>query len=241
MSDENGHGEPNGAEPKRTLRKYDWPRLKLLYIEGSVDNDGNRSYPSMRELGEREDVPENRIREMAAKQGWTTERAVFQANMERIRLERRAKELGEEQVNLDKRALQAAKIGLQLIGARMGEIAKQFQARQQQAKEDGDEFGMTPSLDARELETLGRAAAGWHALAEKALGEVPTTRTEIVGAGGGPVDVRSSIRAELTRDDPDRIAAFIVALERSGAAGVLLGNAGALNAGGGEGGVGEGE
>lgn len=247
MSDENGLEPEEGADSRPVptnkgmkLRKYDWPRLKQLYVEGSVSDDGERTYPSMRQLGEMEDVPENRIREMAAKQGWTTERAIFQSRIEQIRLERRAKELGAEQVELDKRALQAAKIGLQLVGARMGEIAKQFSARQKQAQEDGDDFG-SPSLDARELETLGRAAAGWHALAEKALGEVPTTRTEIVGAGGGPVDVRSTVRAELTRDDPDRIAAFIVALDNSGAAGLLSGGPPALDAAGGEGSVGAGD
>jgi hypothetical protein len=56
---------------------------------------------------------------------------------------------------------------------------------------------------------------GWHTLAQRALGEPETIRTELVGAGGGPVEVTSDVRAELVRDDPERLYGFIVALQRT--------------------------
>lgn len=207
------------------MSKYNWPRLRMIYVEGSVSDAGERTFPSMREVGVLEGVPEQRIRERAAKEGWTQERAAFQGRIERDRQERRNKELTQQAVELDTRALTVSKMGLQLIAARVGEVAKSLQKRNQELQRaeaenrEPDLYGLD-GVDAREMETLSRAAIGWHALAGKALGEVPTQRLELTGRGGGTLSIDHNVRAEITKDDPDRLAALVVAFNRAGLAGL---------------------
>ena len=211
-------------EPKKYTR-YDYEGPKQVYVEGRVDDKGSRSWPSLQDVADLFEIPGNRLREKAAKDRWTDQRAAFQANLEKVRQEKRLATLSKEAVELDSRALNVAKMGIALVMLRLGEMTQKAQALQKERAEhgqDADDMGF-PIADARELETLGRAASAWHSLGGKALGEVETTRTEITGAGGAPVEVQSTIRAELTRDDPNRLHAFLVAVERSGLAGALTG------------------
>lgn len=209
-------------------RRYDWVQVKQVYVEGSVDDKGNRSWKSLGEVADLFEIPHNRCREASARENWVEQRAAFQAHMEKVRQEKRAADLAKEAVDLDAKALAVAKMGVQLTQMRMGEIARAAGAQAQAKKAyedwvkagragdapDYDEFA-EPALDARELHTLAASAAAWHTLGGKALGEVETTRTELTGANGAPLEVRSSIKAELTRDDPQRLHALLIALDRA--------------------------
>jgi hypothetical protein len=217
----NGEVSKAGAgqkQPKKG-RRYPWHDVKQVYVEGKVDDDGERTWLSMEHVANMFGISPQRVRGKAAEENWTEQRAAFQAHIEKVRQERRAKELAQEAVELDSRALNAAKTGMTLINARMNEIGQQvqkIQRRKREAAEEGrDDDTDIPSLDAREVEMLARAAQAWHQLGGKAIGDVDTTRTEVTGADGASVDVRS-VQEELQRDDPDRLTGFLVALERSG-------------------------
>jgi hypothetical protein len=206
--------------PTRPGRRHNWPHAKELYVEGRDNAEGVREFPTLKVVSEELGVPYNRLRDRSGSEGWTEERAAFQANLEKERQRRRIKELADDAVELDKGALVASKMGMRLVQARLGEVAHVAQARSAAGRIQDDEerrraLYRAGELDAREMDTLARAAQGWHALAMRALGEPETIRTELVGAGGGPLEVRSDVRAELVRDDPERLHGFIVALERS--------------------------
>lgn len=232
MTDEERPGEDSAPDadpaPEKSWtgknaagRRYNWEAIRTSFVEGVLTVEGELWWPNLREIAEMHDVPYTRTREHSASEGWTEQRAAFQAHLEKVRQKRRATELAKEAVELDGKALTLAKAGIQLVMTRMAEIGRAIQARQEE-QEDG--FGaMLPSVDAREIDTLARAAVQWHNLGAKALGEVETTRTEIVGADGGPLEIRSSIRAELVKDDPDRLHGFLLALERSGLASAVEG------------------
>jgi len=213
-----GKTDAGRKHPKKG-RRHPWPEVKQVYVEGQINDDGERKWPSMEHVAELFDISPQRVRGKAAEENWTEQRAAFQAHIEKVRQERRAQELAQEAVELDSRALNAAKTGMTLINARMNEIGQQVQKvqrRKREAAEEGrDDESDVPSLDAREVEMLARAAQAWHQLGGKAIGDVDTSRTEVTGADGAPVDVRS-VQEELQRDDPDRLTGFLVALERSG-------------------------
>lgn len=204
----------------QAYRRYDWPSVKMVFVEGTVDDDGERTYPNLREVADLFDVPYVRVREHSAKEAWLDERAAFQANIERVRQERRAKSLAQDAIDMDKRALTMAKTAMQLVGARLAEIGQAVAAQQRAEAEQGADAarsrGALPLIDARELATLVSAGQDAYALGSKALGEVPTTRHEITGVGGSPVRTQTDVRGELRTDDPDRLAKFLVAAERSG-------------------------
>lgn len=200
---------------RRPYQRYDWPSLRAAYVEGYVTDEGERRFPSLREVAELFEVPPQRVRERSAREHWTDGRAAFQSNVEKVRQERRSSELGKEAVDLDKRALQVSKNGLQLVAARIGEIAQELQRVNALRAAGGPEADFLPSaVNAGEQVQLARAASEWHALAQRALGEVPTQRVEVTGTGGGPV--RTDVRAELSADDPFRLFKFLQAAQNVG-------------------------
>lgn len=224
------------TSPPARRRRYDWETVRAVYVEGRVSDSGERSYPTLAEVADLFGVPHNRCREAAAREHWTDRRAAFQASVEKVRQEKRAQDLAKEAVDVDAKALTLSKVGFQLVQARIGEIGQALQARNRAKKAyedllaengndhtdprlqaiDFDPWAPSP-IDAREVQTLAATATQWHALAMKSLGEVETTRTEITGAAGAPLEVSASgtLRAELTTDDPARLHALLAAVSRS--------------------------
>lgn len=91
----------------------------------------------------------------------------------------------------------------------------QREAAEAMAEIDYDPWA-PPVVDAREVKTLAEAAAAWHTLALRALGEAEIRRIEVSGPGGTPVQVQAAtIYQELTRDDPARLHALMGAFGRA--------------------------
>lgn len=223
------------TQGKRGASKYNYAAAGTVYIEGSVNDKGERSYKTLGEVAELFEIPANRIRERAAREGWTDKRAAFQAHMEKVRLEKRATDLAKEAVEVDSQALKIGKLGVQLVTSRMGEMAQELGKRTKAKKAyedalaagadaatlaeiDYDPWAPHP-VDVRELQALAQTATIWHSLSMKALGEVETTRHEITGPGGRPIQTESKISQELVRDDTSRVHALLIAVRRSSIAG----------------------
>lgn len=222
---------PVQAAPSGVRRRYDWERIRAIYVEGTVNDKGERSYPTLNQVAEMEGIMPSRVRTAAARGEWKMARAAFQSHVEKVRQQKRAHDLAKEAVHADEQALKVSKLGVQLVQMRIGEIAQDAAKRAQAKKryddlkaaggspEDLDDTGFDPwappAVDAREIASLAQAANAWHTLASKALGEPETLRHEITGPSGGPLDIRSSIRAEMVRDEPARLHALLVAVERA--------------------------
>jgi len=208
------------AEGPSGRRKYDWLNIKRVYVEGYTNGQGGQVWPSMTETAELLDVPRNRLSERASAEHWKVERSAYQAHLEAVKQRKRLDALAQDAVDVDSNALRAAKLGMQLGVQRLGEIAKEVQRKAKDESEraaaglEPDAFAQ-PAVNAGELGSLASAVGQWHAIARKALGEVETVRTEITGAGGGPIESSMDITAELMRDDPDRLAGIFIAMERA--------------------------
>lgn len=178
-----------------SVNVFDWERIKSDFVEG-VARDGGAWYPNLRELAELHDINYSRLRYKAGEERWYDERQAYLNYVELQRREARAHQLAEQGIAFDDDALQAARKGLQAVLRRLDE-----------AEETGD-------LAAAEAANLARAAASWQVIGRKALGDVDGLRLEVSGVAGSPIEI--DIEAEMKKDDPERLADFIEAMDRSG-------------------------
>ena len=201
-------------------KKHPWGKIEEFYVEGHENSDGSRSFPSVSETARYWGIPRSRVGEHAAGGRWTEKRAVFQNRLTDQRQREVAKQLGKEAVDLDSRALNTAKLGLHITMGRLSEIGKDMTAHQAKRAELEEliEQGMPVSLldlrspvNYREMEALGKAAMVFHEMGRTALGE-NVVRHEVSGVGGEPIQQVIDIRAEMGRDDPERMSKLIEAI-----------------------------
>jgi len=228
-----------GAKPKKDRKtpvkprirgyKYDWFEIRTAFVEGVKDpNDPEeRLFLSLKDLAERMGVPVNRIRERSADERWFDLREQYQLRMAKTRQAKRVLELGKESVDFDSKSLNVAKLGIAMVTKRMSEIARDVGDQERKRDEalklaaagfDIDPEDLRTAIDARELDTLARAAVQWQQLGQKAMG-TDVTRQEIHHDIQASIEVdveMTSISAELGRDDPERLAAFLQAAKRAG-------------------------
>ena len=232
-----GKGTPNRATKKAASRagkknetprrgiKYDWDVIRVDYIEGIAESDDEdvRTFPTLEAVAQKHHVPIQRVRERSAQERWVEQKHTFQRKLATTRTNKRIAKLANEAVDFDGKALTAAKLGMAMVTARIGEIARevqQHQAIKEKAMRDAEngypvELGdLSTVISAKELNTLGQAALSWQMLGMKALG-TDIQRHEVTGEIDVDVEV-TSIAREMSRDDPERLAAFLVAAQRSG-------------------------
>jgi hypothetical protein len=240
----------------RQRRHYPWEALRALYVQGREgETPGSIEFPSCQVIAREYGLQATRIRAKAAEQGWVKDRTEYQANLERLRAERKGTHMLREIIAADDRALTTATLGASLVFNRVTEIAHEATARaaakaewerlrdiaraavgpsttfddddaespedrraaitEQMAEIDYDPWA-PPVIDAKELSTLAQAAANWHTLALKSLGESEIRKIEVSGPGGAPVQVQAAtIYQELTRDDPARLHSLMAAFGRA--------------------------
>lgn len=212
------------ASPKRRKStkpgyKYDWADIRAAFVEGvELDDSGERTFMNLVELADYKDIPVQRLRQRSSDEQWYELRQQYQLKLARTRQTKRILELSKESVDFDSRSLDLAKEGMALVTTRVSEIAREVrenEIRRQVLLEQGalpDE--MTTVIDARELDVLARAASQWQSLGQKAMG-TDVQRLEVQQNIDVDMEV-TSISAELGRDDPERLAAFLQAAKRAG-------------------------
>lgn len=214
-------------------KKYDWPSIRTAYVEGlpkpkAKDSDPDeREWLTLDETAKKFGVVPETVRKMSAKERWPEQRQAYQVRLAATRRQKRILELSKEAVDMDKRVMSSAKLGITMVQTRLGEIARDVQTqnlRRQEAERrlaaglvvDPDDFKTV--IDARELGVLASAAAGYQSLARIALGE-DIVKHEHSGVDGAPIEVdvehTHSIKDEMQRDDPDRLSALLDAMERA--------------------------
>lgn len=191
-------------------RFYDWEGMRIRYVEGASDprSEWGRVWPSMVQVAEHYAVPANRVREKAARDKWLNQRTAFQQQLDADRQRARSELLAKEAVRLDGNALQAAQAGVQLVMARLSELAAD-QQRAQQVRAAG--ITDAPVVDSKEMRELAGAVELWQRVGERALG------VETLGVAGkrapreGDADGRvvDSVDAMI-----ESVAAEVRALER---------------------------
>ena len=220
------------APHSRKGYKYDWPMAQRLFVEGILPENADptsesREYTTLKQLSDRLKIPYDTMRTRASEERWYDLRQDYMLRMSKARQAKRIAELSKESFEFDQNTLKVAKLGMGMITARMSEIAREVQEQQRrrdnalkiaEAGYDIDPNDLKTVIDARELNTLSQAAVQWQLLGQKALG-TDITRMEIQHdiQVGMDVDVEvTTIAAELGREDPDRLAAFLQAAKRAG-------------------------
>lgn len=197
LSQEERSARGLGALPS-PRRIYDWPEIKRRYVEGVPHPDeGITEWPSLDAVAEHFEVGANRVREKAAKEGWRAQRTQWQASLEATRQQAKISKMSKEVENLDSSALDAAKLGIGLVKARLAVIAEKRELE---------------GIDALEQQRLAAAVDLWHRVGLRAVGDPETHRLEITGAGGAPLEIAT----ELRRDDADRLSGVLAVLQQAG-------------------------
>lgn len=210
--------------------KYDWDAIRTQYIEGVIIVDKNgkktedREWTTLKALSEKLNVPYDRLRERSSVESWKENREAYQMRLARTRQSQRIQKLGKESVDFDDKTLNVAKTGMTLIQIRLGEIANDVSAQQERRRialeQQAQGFDIDPkdlrsSIWAREMDELARAASSFQQIGAKALG-TDVIKHELQVEASMDIDIAiTSISSELGRDDPERLAAFIYAVNKS--------------------------
>lgn len=205
--------------------KHDWSQARITFIEGVPDakNPDKVTYPNLREIAEMHKIPYQQVRAKAGKERWSEERATFQLDVAQKRRKSRALRLADESINFDDQSLSIAKIGQGLIAARFGEIAQELRVRQKPREaalkrmENGefvDPIELRSAVWFKEISELASAAERIQTLGQRALGtdieQIQISMEQNVQVGG-----EISVRTELQRNDPERLAQMLNILQRS--------------------------
>ncbi|MCB2186266.1 MAG: hypothetical protein KQJ78_07605 [Deltaproteobacteria bacterium] len=161
-------GEKKKKAPPRKQKGQkcrDYGPLRTAYVEGIVDGDGNRRWPTYQEVAELFNFPASLLRAFGAREKWTDAKGKFRADLEQAAREKTINRLSNEAAELDSAALKCAKAGI-------AECARHLAAMGKRRKLEED-----ATYPERDLEALGRALAGFHKTGRLALGE-PTESTE---------------------------------------------------------------
>ena len=216
--------------PKKVRRKphrYNWDAIRTAYVEGVVDekNPDERQWGTLADVAAMFDAGANRVREKSADEHWPEQRVMYQKQLTERRQRKRASELGKAAVDLDSKALNVSKLGIAMVTTRLAEIAQEVQARaatkaETQARIEAglpvEAYLLKPAVDARELDTLGRAAEQFHRLGLRALGE-DIIKHEITGKDGGPIETEvKTISERMYESDAERLAAILNAVRDVG-------------------------
>lgn len=209
-------------------RRHDWEAIRTAYIEG-FDPDGTGQsviFGTLAEVAERFNVTPERVREMSARERWPTRRNAHQLKMATEARTARLRALSSQSVEFDERTLTVAKIGMGMVTARLTEVAEELkESKDRRAKamakrergEPVERHELYSAVNYREMEGLAKAAVTFQDIGRRALG-TDIDRLEITGADGGAIQMEGdfSIREELGRDDPERLAQILMAAHRAG-------------------------
>lgn len=134
--------------------------IKDEYIQGSVDDEGVRQQPSMRDLSRKYDVAVNSISRWAKQEDWVRERQQFQNNLHKKVKAKRIEKMVSKATKFDENCLTNAQEMLKDITRRLAEHQKFL---------DGDENAK--ELSVYHLRELSQTALNSQKLGRLALGE----------------------------------------------------------------------
>lgn len=198
----NGRRQTNKPPAGGPRQRIDWPRVRRTYIDGLPGPKGvtDRVYPTLNEVAEYHGINASSVRQRAAAEHWTDDREAAQLELDAQLRERRARTRADALTAIDDRAIAAGRMGLELVGRRLAEIAEAVERNASRPERD-----RAPTvIDAREVDALSKAAQGWYSLTVRSLGIDPETG----GTGARPTTDTPDVRREMTDGDADRLIAF---------------------------------
>jgi hypothetical protein len=199
--------------------KYDWEGILHEYMTAVPA-------VNLKQLSLRMNVPYSLLRTRAAKERWNALRNREQLEILKEKRQTFQTEMAREAITFDQTSIDVAKLGQSIIAGRLMEIAKLVAAsgevsnavveklRNGEPLTRGDLYSL---VNYKELVSLAQAAQMFQQIGRTALGtdvvDGSILRGEEISAD---LEKIVSIGGELTKDDPARLASFLVALEEAG-------------------------
>lgn len=93
----------------KRLSAQEWEEVRASYVQGIVNEGGNRSYPTLEALAESYGVHILTVHRHSKDEGWREQRAVFEGKLQREMDDEKRKLLSQEAVEFDVNTLRIAK------------------------------------------------------------------------------------------------------------------------------------
>jgi len=207
--------------------KYPWEAARIEYLTAAPAI-------SLKQVGLRHNIPYDLVRRKAGQERWTALRNKEQLEILRDKRQSFQTAMAGEAISFDQTSIDVAKLGQGIIAGRLIEISKLLAASGDtsqaviQKLQTGQSLSRTDLysiVNYKELLALSQAAKMFQEIGRTALGtevvdgsilngeELSTDLEKVVSIGG-----------ELTKDDPQRLASFLMALEDAGLTALQLGD-----------------
>lgn len=209
---------------KRSTGVYDWDTTRLVFIEGEKMPDGTIRNYNQRQLADRMGIPYPTLRMRASRERWQARRDAYLIAYTQESSRKRIAELSQKSVDFDAKAFDTAEMGMAIVKKRLHEIMEESVKKEPAVKEAYERLARGESVARwellspiyhRELDGLASAAEKFQQIGMRALG-TDIKKVDITGTEGLIQQNTLNIHQELTRDDPNRIAALIKALHETG-------------------------
>lgn len=204
------------VERKRKVSKYDWDGMREEYLT-------SEKLMNLKTIAEKYNAPYNYVRQKAGEERWSYLRVEEQRRVWKAKRQDHVRKMADESVNFDRNAIDTAKVGMRLVAVRLAEIAQEQVAREptrsaaMAALKQGvpvDKAELYSAIRYTELRELATAGKLFQDMGRAAFG-TDVQQVEF----HGDVDVEAavvSISQELGKDDPQRLMAFMEAMQRTG-------------------------
>jgi hypothetical protein len=201
---------------KTALSKYDWDGARERFISAEVQ-------PSLKDLAAEMNIPYQQLRTRSSNERWPYLRAEEQRKIFKQKRATHLADMADQSIKFDKSTIDTAKLGMGLIAGRLAEIAAQFAAAQPASRAVIQKMqrGLPVSreelysvVNYKELGELSRAGLAFQQMGRAAFGtDVQNFNFET--NEGSSIEAVINVGAELGKDDPDRLAAMMAAMERA--------------------------
>ncbi len=141
--------------------RYNWDQIKTEYVEGIIDENGNLYFPTLQELEEKHGMSGSTIRRRASKEGWATEKDIYQTKIREKKREKKVEELARKAAEFDSEVLKVA-------DAAVKHIQSHFLVAQERMRESR---GREP-MGLSRLEALSKALERYQKIGRLSLGEI---------------------------------------------------------------------
>lgn len=95
--------------------KYNWEDLKIEFTQGSIDDNGVRSWLSLKELSDKHNVEYGYMRKVSSSQNWANCKQMFIQALENQKKIDRIKQLSEDSIKFDNKCIKLVNSGIKVI------------------------------------------------------------------------------------------------------------------------------
>lgn len=145
------------------MAKHNWTAIEAAFVEGEKAENGERSYPTLKQVAVRYGVGINYVYKKAAEEKWTAKREAFIARVEKARVEVKVRNSAGVLADLDQKVFDRAVLLIATYDKALSE--------HRNAVQGGD--GAKNRLTVYELNALGAGYDAAHRMARRAM-DAPT-------------------------------------------------------------------